>query len=530
MNIKAFFTNIKLKTKIYFSAADFVSKKTFYKSKEGDFRMKIDDKNYAHILLPESAEEFKKMLKDAAGNTMDVNITDVLISGHKCVFVAAEGMISTQALSTLIFEPIMNFDVGGKASADEVYKFLTEQSIMTIDRQELTTFGEVFMRLFSGFAIIFIDQKNKAISFGVQGYDKRGVENPSSDNNVMGAQDGFIEALRTNVSLVRRRIKSPKLKFELMQIGKTTKTDVAVAYISDKADKKIVDEVKRRLGSIELDTVFSSGYIEPFLEGEYKTLFSSVNTTDRPDAFCVKLNEGKVGIIIDGTPFTLIVPTIFMEAFRTIDDYTSRRFYVTYIRWIKYLSFFLAVALPGIYVAVASYHPEMMSHRLLLNLVASKEGTPYSVTAEAMIITVMYEIMREAGIRLPKAVGGAVSIVGALIIGDAAVTSSLISAPLLIIIGLTATASFVIPNLNQQTSVLRFVFIVVGGVFGLYGICILTMAIIASTCTLNSFTVPYTAPVSPVTPSTLSDIFSRSSFKRLEKTKGRVENLNGVKK
>jgi len=492
--------------------------------------MKIDDKNYAHILLPESAEEFKKMLKDAAGNTMDVNITDVLISGHKCVFVAAEGMISTQALSTLIFEPIMNFDVGGKASADEVYKFLTEQSIMTIDRQELTTFGEVFMRLFSGFAIIFIDQKNKAISFGVQGYDKRGVENPSSDNNVMGAQDGFIEALRTNVSLVRRRIKSPKLKFELMQIGKTTKTDVAVAYISDKADKKIVDEVKRRLGSIELDTVFSSGYIEPFLEGEYKTLFSSVNTTDRPDAFCVKLNEGKVGIIIDGTPFTLIVPTIFMEAFRTIDDYTSRRFYVTYIRWIKYLSFFLAVALPGIYVAVASYHPEMMSHRLLLNLVASKEGTPYSVTAEAMIITVMYEIMREAGIRLPKAVGGAVSIVGALIIGDAAVTSSLISAPLLIIIGLTATASFVIPNLNQQTSVLRFVFIVVGGVFGLYGICILTMAIIASTCTLNSFTVPYTAPVSPVTPSTLSDIFSRSSFKRLEKTKGRVENLNGVKK
>lgn len=530
MNIKAFFTNIKLKTKIYFSAADFISKKTFYKSKEGDFRMKIDDKNYAHILLPESAEEFKKMLKDAAGNTMDVNITDVLISGHKCVFVAAEGMISTQALSTLIFEPIMNFDVGGKASADEVYKFLTEQSIMTIDRQELTTFGEVFMRLFSGFAIIFIDQKNKAISFGVQGYDKRGVENPSSDNNVMGAQDGFIEALRTNVSLVRRRIKSPKLKFELMQIGKTTKTDVAVAYISDKADKKIVDEVKRRLGSIELDTVFSSGYIEPFLEGEYKTLFSSVNTTDRPDAFCVKLNEGKVGIIIDGTPFTLIVPTIFMEAFRTIDDYTSRRFYVTYIRWIKYLSFFLAVALPGIYVAVASYHPEMMSHRLLLNLVASKEGTPYSVTAEAMIITVMYEIMREAGIRLPKAVGGAVSIVGALIIGDAAVTSSLISAPLLIIIGLTATASFVIPNLNQQTSVLRFVFIVVGGVFGLYGICILTMAIIASTCTLNSFTVPYTAPVSPVTPSTLSDIFSRSSFKRLEKTKGRVENLNGVKK
>ncbi len=492
--------------------------------------MNIDDKNYAHVLLPESAEEFKKMLKDAAGNTMDVNITDVMVSGHKCVFVAAEGMISTQALSTLVFEPLMRFDTGDTASADEVYKFLTKQSIMTIDRQELTTFGEVFMRLFSGFAIIFIDQKNKAISLGIQGYDKRGVENPSSDSTILGAQDGFIEALRTNVSLVRRRIKSPKLKFELMQIGKTTKTDVAVAYISDKADKRIVNEVKRRLESIELETIFSSGYIEPFLEGEHKTIFSSVNTTDRPDAFCIKLNEGKVGVIIDGTPFALVVPTIFMEAFRTVDDYASRGFYVIYIRWIKYLSFFLAVALPGIYVAVSSYHPEMLSHRLLLNLVAAKESTPYSVTAEAMIITIMYEIMREAGIRLPKAVGGAVSIVGALIIGDAAVTSSLISAPLLIIIGLTATASFVIPSLNQQTSVLRLVYIVVGGLFGLYGISIITVMIIASTCALNNFGIPYTAPVSPVTPSALRDVFARSSFKHLQKTKGKVENLNGVKK
>lgn len=492
--------------------------------------MNIDDKNYAHVLLPESAEEFKKMLKDAAGNTMDVNITDVMVSGHKCVFVAAEGMISTQALSTLVFEPLMKFNTCDTASADEVYKFLTEQSIMTIDRQELTTFGEVFMRLFSGFAIIFIDKKNKAISLGIQGYDKRGVENPSSDSTILGAQDGFIEALRTNVSLVRRRIKSPKLKFELMQIGKTTKTDVAVAYISDKADKRIVNEVKHRLESIELETIFSSGYIEPFLEGEHKTLFSSVNTTDRPDAFCIKLNEGKVGIIIDGTPFALVVPTIFMEAFRTVDDYASRGFYVIYIRWIKYLSFFLAVALPGIYVAVSSYHPEMLSHRLLLNLVAAKESTPYSVTAEAMIITVMYEIMREAGIRLPKAVGGAVSIVGALIIGDAAVTSSLISAPLLIIIGLTATASFVIPSLNQQTSVLRFVYIVIGGLFGLYGISIVTVMLIASTCALNNFGIPYTAPISPVTPSALRDVFAKSSFRRLQKTKGKVENLNGVKK
>ena len=492
--------------------------------------MNIDDKNYAHILLPESCSQFKSMLKEAAGNTMDVNISDIKVSGHDCVFVAAEGMVSTQALSELVFHPLMDFDAGGKASAEQVYKFLTEESLMTIDRQELTTFGEVFMRLFSGFAIIFIDGKNKAVSLGIQGYDKRSVDDPSSDTNVMGAQDGFIEALRTNVSLVRRRIKSPRLKFELMQVGKTTQTDVAVAYISGKADKRIIDSVKKRLSEIELDTIFSSGYIAPFLEGEHKTVFSGVNTIDRPDAFCIKLNEGKVGILIDGTPFALIVPTVFIEAFRTVDDYSSRSFYAVYIRWIKYISFFLAVALPGIYVAIASYHPGMLSHRLLLNLVASEESTPYSITAEAILITIMYEIMREAGIRLPKAVGGAVSIVGALIIGDAAVTSSLISAPLLIIIGLTATASFVIPGLNQQTSVLRLVYIVVGGTLGLFGISVLSAAVIANICVMNDFTVPYTAPISPVTLKGLKDVLGRRSFKELQKTDGRIENFNGVKK
>lgn len=487
--------------------------------------MNITDESYAEAKLPTSCKEFKEALKSAAGETMDLNISDIKVSGHDCVFVAAEGMISTSSLSELVFRPLMDFNLGRTATAAEVYTFLTAQSLMTIDRQELTTLGEVFMRLFSGFAIIFIEGKSCAVSLGIQGYDKRSVDSPSSDTDVYGAQDGFIEALRTNVSLVRRRIKSPRLRFELMQIGKLTKTDVAVAYISERADRKAVAEVKKRLKSIKLDTVFSSGYIEPFLESDGYSIFSGVNRTDRPDAFCIKLYEGKIGVLIDGAPFALVVPTVFMEAFRTVDDYCSRGFYTTYIRVIKYLAFFLAVALPGIYVAVASYHPGMLSHRLLLNLLASEESTPYSITVEAILITVMYEIMREAGIRLPKAVGGAVSIVGALIIGDAAVTSSLISAPLLIIIGLTATASFVIPSLNQQTSVLRLIFIVVGGTLGLFGISVLSAVVIANACRQSSLGIPYTAPVSPLYKSKLTDVLSHRSFKKLESDGGDINEM-----
>ena len=324
-------------------------------------------------------------------------------------------------------------------------------------------------------------------------------------------------------------MKTPKLRFDMQQIGKDSKTDVCVAYITDKTPQAVIDKVKENLNKIDLDTVLTSGYIEPFLQGKHKSIFSNVISTDRPDTFCAKLNEGRVGILIDGVPFALICPSLFIENFQTIDDYVYKPFYTTYIRWIKYIAFFLAIALPGICVAIATNHPEILTHKFLMNLAASEEVTPYSFFFEAFIITIMYEIMREAGIRLPKAVGGAVSIVGALIIGDAAVSSSLVSAPLLIIIGLTATASFVIPNLNSQTSIMRMVFILAGGFAGLFGITLCFAFMVVNISALESYGVPYNAPLSPVTFKAMRDVVSRPSFKKLGKSKTVVEDLNGTK-
>lgn len=491
--------------------------------------VKVNENNYETALISKSLKQALLDLKIISGKTMDLNIMEVEISCHKCALVSIEGMASTSSMAELVFRPLMEFDVKGYATEDDIFKFLTKQSLLAAERKILSTYGEVFLTLFSGFAVIFIDGCDKCVSYGIQGFDKRSIDEPTSDGNIKGSHEGFVEVIRTNISLVRRRMKTPKLRFDMQQIGKDSKTDVCVAYITDKTPQAVIDKVKENLNKIDLDTVLTSGYIEPFLQGKHKSIFSNVISTDRPDTFCAKLNEGRVGILIDGVPFALICPSLFIENFQTIDDYVYKPFYTTYIRWIKYIAFFLAIALPGICVAIATNHPEILTHKFLMNLAASEEVTPYSFFFEAFIITIMYEIMREAGIRLPKAVGGAVSIVGALIIGDAAVSSSLVSAPLLIIIGLTATASFVIPNLNSQTSIMRMVFILAGGFAGLFGITLCFAFMVVNISALESYGVPYNAPLSPVTFKAMRDVVSRPSFKKLGKSKTVVEDLNGTK-
>lgn len=491
--------------------------------------VKVNENNYETALISKSLKQALLDLKIISGKTMDLNIMEVEISSHKCALVSIEGMASTSSMAELVFRPLMEFDVKGYATEDDIFKFLTKQSLLAAERKILSTYGEVFLTLFSGFAVIFIDGCDKCVAYGIQGFDKRSIDEPTSDGNIKGSHEGFVEVIRTNISLIRRRMKTPKLRFDMQQIGKDSKTDVCVAYITDKTPQAVIDKVKENLNKIDLDTVLTSGYIEPFLQGKHKSIFSNVISTDRPDTFCAKLNEGRVGILIDGVPFALICPSLFIENFQTIDDYVYKPFYTTYIRWIKYIAFFLAIALPGICVAIATNHPEILTHKFLMNLAASEEVTPYSFFFEAFIITIMYEIMREAGIRLPKAVGGAVSIVGALIIGDAAVSSSLVSAPLLIIIGLTATASFVIPNLNSQTSIMRMIFILAGGFAGLFGITLCFAFMVVNISALESYGVPYNAPLSPVTFKAMRDVVSRPSFKKLGKSKTVVEDLNGTK-
>lgn len=485
------------------------------------------DLNYENVKINSDLGQALIDVRTIMDNSMDLNIMEVEISGHKCAVITIESMVSTVSISQIVFGYLMTFETPD-CTGQKILEYITEQSLLAAERKTIYTYGDLTRYAFSGFGVILIDGINKAVVLGIQGYDKRAIAEPTGEMSIKGAQEGFTEVIRTNISLIRRRLKTPTLKFEMMQIGTRSKTDVCLAYITDKAPSKYVDRIRRKLSKIKLETVLTTGYIQPFLEGRKKSIFPDTLTTERPDIFCIKLNEGKVGVLIDGTPYTIVCPSVFSENFMTMDDYATKPFYATYIRLIKYVGFFLSAIMPGLYVALVTYHPEAFTRKLLLILAVSEESTPYPLFMEVFIIMIMYEILREAGIRLPRAVGGAVSIVGGLIIGDAAVKSGLVAAPILILIGLTATSSFVIPSINEQTSIIRLMYILAGGTLGLFGIGIVTAFLIVNICAMDTFGVPYTAPFTPFTKKSFKETFMRSSFRRLAREKNTISDLNGT--
>ena len=465
-----------------------------------------DFRNYKNAEIDKTIDAAMTSLRTITGNSMDLNIMNVKICSVSCALVSIEGMISTSAMSELIFRPIMELSAQkSKGNAEQVFDFLTKESLLAAERKTVFNYGDVIQFLFSGFAVIFVEGLSKAVVYGIQGYDKRSVSEPASEQTIMCAQDSFTETIRTNISLVRRRMKTPSLRFEMMQIGKRSSTDVCMVYMSDRASSDAVDRLRKQLKGIKLDTVLTSGYIEPFIDE------------------CTRLNQGRICVFVDGTPFVLICPSLFAENFQTMDDFTEKPFYVTFMRWLKYIAFFLAVAFPGLYVALASFHPEVFTLKLLLNLAVSEESTPYPLTVEVLVLMLLFEIMKEAGLRLPKPVGSTVSIVGGLIIGDAAVKSGLVSAPLLIVVGITTTSSFVIPSLYQQTAILRLVYILVGGGSGLYGIALCTVLLMININSMDDLAVSYTAPVTPFFSKGIKDVISRRSFRSYEKTHSTIK-------
>jgi spore germination protein KA len=430
-------------------------------------------------------------------------------------------MLSTSTITELILHPLTEISPMPDSSA--LFSHIRHHMLLSIDRLEVRSYGDLFRTLNSGFALLLAQGQAVALAFGVQGYEKRSVGKPSGEANVLGAHEGFVETVRTNMSLLRRRMKSPLLKLELSVIGSVSRTDICLCYMTDRVPPELLRQIKKSLASADLETVLSTGYLQPFVENRRGGLFDCVSLTQRPDVLCSKLLEGRVGLLVDGTPFALVIPKLFVESFQTMDDYNVKPYYATFIRWLKYAAFLLAVLLPALYVAISIHHPELLNSTLLLILTEAESQAPLSLTAEAAGVLLMYEIIREAGLRLPEAVGGAVSIVGGLIIGDAAVSSGLISTPMLTVAAISVIAGFVVPDLNQSITVLRLCFLAAGGLWGLFGIGLLGMAVMFSLCHAECFGFPLTAPLSPLYVNAMRDVATRVNFRKMQSGSFTVE-------
>ena len=465
------------------------------------------------------------MLRTKLSNTADLITKELEAEEIRLQLLMCEGMVDTTNLSKLILEPLRQLKLSEKSPS--ALLDWSRKSLLGSVQYEIRTFEEVFSFMMSGFAIILIDGLDVALALGVQGFNYRSIQEPSSGVNIKGSHEGFIEVIRINMSMIRRRIKSPELVFEMIKIGSKSSTDVCIAFMADTVSGEMLNQVRERLQRINIDVLLDAGYIKPFLDSKRFSIFDGIGYSERPDIVCAKIREGRIAVLVDGTPFAIIIPFLFSEHFQTLDDYSQRPFFVFFMRFLRYVSFFLSMLLPGVYVAIVTFHPELLPESLLFNISTAEETTPFSLMAEALAIHFIYEIMREAGLRLPRPIGHAVGIVGALVIGDAAVMSGLISAPMVMIVALTALSSLVVPSLYESATIFKFAFILFGGLWGIYGITILFAAMMIDAFSVNIYGIPVASPISPTKLFCWRDVFFRSNWRRLSKENLRVQDLPG---
>lgn len=458
--------------------------------------------------LPQIRTEMRRVFEHSA----DFKEGELQIGGRKSAAFYLESMTESKQIKQVITQVL-------KDAAAKQYRVSNEKDLKNFcgeffpasGYQFVTYEHELVSQILNGSVILVLDGIEAAVAINVKTSENRGIVEPSTQTVVRGPKDGFVESLMTNVSLIRRRVKNPHLKFESFEIGKDTRTTVYVAYIDNIVNPGIRNEVIRRIKNIKTSAIFESGNIEEYIADKSFTPFPTAYNTERPDSVAGHLLEGKVAILVDGSPFVLTVPVAIVDFFEISEDYYQPFMMGSFVRLIRYLSFFVALVTPSVYVAIITYHHELIPTPLLLGVMAQREGVPFPALVEVLLMEITFEILREAGVRMPRAVGQTVSIVGALVIGQAAVEAGIVSSIMVIVVAITAIANFVSPTYSFATAsrLLRFILIFLSAVFGLYGLLVGLIAMVAHLSSLRSFGVPYLAPVAPFVWEDQNDVFIR---------------------
>jgi len=432
----------------------------------------------------------------------------------KLAIIYVDGMVDKMQITSQIMRSLMLdaplVEQGEEFTRARALTLIKKRLLPVQQVEETNNLGKVIDAVLSGDTVLLVDGHACAIINASRGWESRKVEESQTEMVVRGPREAFVETIRVNLSLLRRKIKNPNLKIETMRLGEVTKTDVAVVYIKGIVNDKLVTEVKERLNRIKIDAILETGYIEELIEDNPWSPFCSLNHTERPDRVAAQLLEGRVAILVDGTPYALTAPLLFVESLQTPEDYYQRWPISSATRLLRLFTLILSLLAPSLYVAVITYHHEMLPTALLLSLAAQREVVPFPAFIEAFGMEVAFEILREAGIRLPRQVGQAVSIVGALIIGEAAVRAGLVGAGTVIVVALTGIASFAYCySASISIRLLRFPLLVLAGTLGLYGVICGVLTILVHLATLRSFGVPFLSPVAPLSAGDLKDVAVR---------------------
>jgi len=472
------------------------------------------------ILITEDLEPNLQNLKKElnVSKNKSVILREFKIGRNFKGFIAfVEGISDKHTINEIILRQLMDPKNFSNIGDDNLVDYIMNNVVSINKVKKESRLEPVVIEIIYGMTALFIDGYSECILMGTSSYDKRNIEKPVTENVIRGSQEGFTEDLYTNLSIIRRIIKNRNLISETVDIGKTNNTKCAILYIEDIANDELVKEVRRRVKSIDVEGILGDGMLEQLLEDHPFMLLPQILGTERPDRTCSFLMEGKVAIIMEGAPFADIVPITFFHLFHTSEDYFLRWQYGTFARLIRLVAFLIAIFLPGMYVALSLFHQEMIPTELLASIAQSRETVPFPVIIEVLFMEISFELIREAGVRVPTTLGQTIGIVGALILGQAAVTAGLVSPVLLIVVAITGLGNFSVPNYSLAIAmrIIRFIYIISGAIVGFYGIVVMTFILACLSASMKSFGVPYFSPIAPKT-KTNNDLVLREPLWKLQ--------------
>lgn len=455
--------------------------------------------------------ELIKEIKNKTGNSDDIIVRNLTINNNEIYVIFSEVLCNGQNINDFIIRNISRLSPYTKNFYSLIFNSVSGTNLKEVDKVT-----DAIDYIFKGFCLILVD--NKFIAVEMRASIDRGIPTTDSEVSIVGPKDAFNENFNTNLGLIRRRLRTNELFVKTMFLGKNSNTKVGICYMNNIASSDLVEQISEKLNSINMDGIIDSGYIrEKLIKKE--SVFPVINITERPDTASQALLEGKVIIIVDNSPYVMIIPTFFIDLLHTPDDYYQKPINTTFIRIIRLVSFVIAIFLPAYYISVTTHNTSSIPISLLTNFASQRLSVPFPAFIEALIMIISFEILRESDARIPSKMGTSVSILGGLVIGDAAVSAGIISPIMIIVIAISAISGLIFSN-NALTSAVRYyriLLLIIATFFGIYGIFIGLIFLITKLCSITSFGFPYMAPLSPIVKTELKDAIIRTKNNKKNK-------------
>lgn len=481
--------------------------------------------NIPETRLPAALDEKFEMLRPYIERNYDIITHSFYIEGNprlEAVVVYINQAIDIEILNLHILKPLMlncdREDILGSGS-NTLIETIQKTSITASRISRIDNLSLLVQKIFDGVSILMIDGLDEVLAIDIHGGPFRSIDVPPAEQTMRGSREGFIERVDVNIALIRHRLRDPNLVVEKTLVGRRTRTEVAILYIDDIADPKMVDKVKDRINQMDIDGIVASGYVEQFIEDDPSSLFPQVYSSERPDKLVPFLLEGRVVIIVDNTPLALAVPALFVQFLQAPEDYYERTLFSSYIRLIRYAAWIVAVSLPASYIALLSYQPELLPYDLLISFSKARVAVPFPVVVEALLMEIIIQLVVEAGLRLPQQIGQTVGVVSGIILGQAAISAKLASPIVILIISVSVICTYALPasSLVLSTRIMRLPMMLLAASFGLFGLSFGSIIFLTHLVSLESMGVPYFAPLAPTRFSDLKDTLIRTFMWKMNK-------------